>query len=93
MGIRKDDDNVINNGMKNFNIINDTKDNNNLNENEKIKDDDYMYNDILETNIVIRMQVDHKKILKKHFNKHRGISLSGGIRELIFNYMRENKLI
>jgi len=43
--------------------------------------------------IGIKVSPTHKKILEKHFKNYRGTTLSSGIRELIFSYMRENDLI
>ena len=47
----------------------------------------------LDSSIVIRIKQKHKNILENHFKNYRGITLSSGIKDLIFNYMRENKLI
>ena len=43
--------------------------------------------------IGIKIDEDYKDLLESHFKEYRGTTLSSGIRELIFNYMRENKLI
>ena len=40
-----------------------------------------------------KIDKDYKELLERHFKDYRGINLSNGIRELIFSYMRENKLI
>ena len=67
------------------------------NANESLKEtettDDKKTDNKLEANITVKIEPEHKEILENHFKKQRGLKLSSGIRELIFNYMRENKLI
>ena len=43
--------------------------------------------------IGIKFSVKQKKILEEHFRNYRGTTLSSGIRELVFRYMRENNLL
>lgn len=47
----------------------------------------------LESTIVIKINEEHKKILDKHFKNEKGLALSSGIRQIIFEYMRNNNLI
>jgi hypothetical protein len=49
--------------------------------------------DIKKVMIGIKINEDYKDILEKHFRDYRGTNISNGIRELIYSYMRENKLI
>lgn len=47
----------------------------------------------LESTIVIKINEDHKKILENHLKNEKGLALSSGIRQIIFEYMKENNLI
>ncbi|CRF35709.1 hypothetical protein BRSU_2818 [Brachyspira suanatina] len=47
----------------------------------------------LESTIVIKINEDHKKILENHFKNEKGLALSSGIRQIIFEYMKDNNLI
>ncbi|MCZ9840547.1 hypothetical protein OFR22_14365 [Brachyspira hyodysenteriae] len=58
------------------------------------KDSDKVSNNKkLESTIVIKINEDHKKILENHFKNEKGLALSSGIRQIIFEYMKENNLI
>ncbi|KLI27822.1 hypothetical protein A9X77_12885 [Brachyspira hyodysenteriae] len=58
------------------------------------KDNDKISNNKkLESTIVIKINEDHKKILENHFKNEKGLALSSGIRQIIFEYMKENNLI
>ncbi|ANN64881.1 hypothetical protein JQ824_12825 [Brachyspira hyodysenteriae] len=58
------------------------------------KDSDKISNNKkLESTIVIKINEDHKKILENHFKNEKGLALSSGIRQIIFEYMKENNLI
>ncbi|MEI0487429.1 hypothetical protein [Brachyspira intermedia] len=46
----------------------------------------------LESTIVIKINEEHKKILENHFKNEKGLALSSGIRQIIFEYMRNNNL-
>lgn len=47
----------------------------------------------LESTIVIKINEEHKKILENHFKNEKGLALSSGIRQVIFEYMKSNNLI
>lgn len=47
----------------------------------------------LESTIVIKINEEHKKILENHFKNEKGLALSSGIRQIIFEYMKDNNLI
>lgn len=47
----------------------------------------------LESTIVIKINEEHKKILENHFKNEKGLALSSGIRQVIFEYMKNNNLI
>lgn len=47
----------------------------------------------LESTIVIKINEEHKKILENHFKNEKGLALSSGIRQIIFEYMKNNNLI
>jgi len=47
----------------------------------------------LDVNIVVKISQKHKEILDDYFKNSKGISLSGGIRQLIFDFMKNNNLI
>ena len=47
----------------------------------------------LESTIVIKINEEHKKILENHFKNEKGLALSSGIRQIIFEYMKNNSLI
>lgn len=47
----------------------------------------------LDCNVVVKLNKKHKELLEEHLKNERGLSLSAGIRELIFDYMRERNLI
>ena len=47
----------------------------------------------LESTIVMKINDDHKRILEDHFKNEKGLALSSGIRQIIFDYMRSNNLI
>ena len=47
----------------------------------------------LESTIVIKINENHKKILENHFKNEKGLALSSGIRQIIFEYMKNNNLI
>ncbi|WP_295296190.1 hypothetical protein [uncultured Brachyspira sp.] len=47
----------------------------------------------LESTIVIKINEEHKKILESHFKNEKGLALSSGIRQIIFEYMKDNNLI
>lgn len=58
------------------------------------KDSDKISNNKkLESTIVIKINEDHKKILENHFKNEKGLALSSGIRQIIFEYMRQNNII
>lgn len=58
------------------------------------KDSDKISNNKkLASTIVIKINEDHKKILENHFKNEKGLALSSGIRQIIFEYMKENNLI
>ena len=47
----------------------------------------------LESTIVMKINEEHKKILENHFKNEKGLALSSGIRQIIFEYMKNNNLI
>lgn len=47
----------------------------------------------LESAIVMKITDEHKKILENHFKNEKGLALSSGIRQIIFEYMKSNGLI
>lgn len=47
----------------------------------------------LESTIVIKINEEHKKILENHFKNEKGLALSSGIRQIIFEYMKKNNII
>ncbi len=47
----------------------------------------------LESTIVMKINDDHKRILEDHFKNEKGLALSSGIRQIIFEYMKNNNLI
>ncbi|KLI21922.1 hypothetical protein SU46_01005 [Brachyspira hyodysenteriae] len=47
----------------------------------------------LEDTIVMKITKEHKKILEEHFKNEKGLALSSGIRQIIFEYMKNNNLI
>lgn len=47
----------------------------------------------LESTIVIKINEEHKKILDNYFKNEKGLALSSGIRQIIFEYMKNNSLI
>lgn len=47
----------------------------------------------LEDTIVIKITNEHKKILDDYFKNEKGLALSSGIRQIIFEYMKLNNLI
>ena len=47
----------------------------------------------LESTIVIKINEDHKRILENHFKNEKGLALSSGIRQIIFEYMKDNNII
>ncbi|MCZ9962827.1 hypothetical protein OFQ54_13480 [Brachyspira hyodysenteriae] len=58
------------------------------------KDSDKISNNKkLESTIVIKINEDHKKILENHFKNEKGLALSSGIRQIIFEYLKVNNLI
>ena len=58
------------------------------------KDSDKISNNKkLESTIVIKINEEHKKILENHFKNEKGLALSSGIRQIIFEYMRKNNII
>lgn len=76
------------------------KDNNTLleqiNSSNLFKDANKMSNNMkkkLESTIVIKINNEHKKILENHFKNDKGLALSSGIRQIIFEYMKNNNLI
>ncbi len=76
------------------------KDNNTLleqiNSSNLFKDANKMSNNVkkkLESTIVIKINNEHKKILENHFKNDKGLALSSGIRQIIFEYMKNNNLI
>ena len=50
-------------------------------------------NNKLESTIVIKINEEHKKILENHFKNEKGLALSSGIRQIIFEYMKNNNII
>jgi cold shock CspA family protein len=55
-----------------------------LSENKEIKDD---------VSITFRIKQRYKNKLENYFKNYKGLGLSAGIRQLIFDFMRENNLI
>lgn len=47
----------------------------------------------LESSIVIKINEEYKRILENHFKNEKGLGLSSGIRQIIFEYMKNNNLI
>lgn len=43
--------------------------------------------------IVIKIEPKHKELLTEYYKNNKGIGLSTGIRQLIFDFMKSNKLI
>jgi len=41
----------------------------------------------------IRINEAHKKLLENHFTKEKGLSLSSGIRMIIYEYLKKNNLM
>jgi len=41
----------------------------------------------------IRISETHKKLLENHFTKEKGLSLSSGIRMIIYEYLKKNNLM
>lgn len=76
---------------KNNNVLLEQVQNSNLfKDNEKILNNN---NKKLESTIVIKINENHKKILENHFKNEKGLALSSGIRQIIFEYMKNNNLI
>ena len=80
MPINKNNNTIINQ-VENSNLFQDAK-----KEKMKIKKK-------LENTIVIKISDDHKYILENHFKNDKGLALSSGIRQIIFEYMKNNNLI
>ncbi|MEI0566372.1 hypothetical protein [Brachyspira pulli] len=59
----------------------------------KDSDKSNITNKKLESTIVIKINEDHKKILENHFKNEKGLALSSGIRQIIFEYMKDNNII
>ena len=59
----------------------------------KDSDKNITSNKKLESTIVIKINEEHKKILENHFKNEKGLALSSGIRQIIFEYMKNNNLI
>ena len=59
----------------------------------KDSDKSNITNKKLESTIVIKINEEHKKILENHFKNEKGIALSSGIRQIIFEYMKDNNII
>lgn len=59
----------------------------------KDSDKSTIYNRKLESSIVIKINEEYKRILEKHFKNEKGLGLSSGIRQIIFEYMKNNNLI
>lgn len=66
--------------VQNSNLFKDSDKSNNINKK-------------LESTIVIKINEEHKKILENHFKNEKGLALSSGIRQIIFEYMKDNNLI
>ncbi|MEI0532273.1 hypothetical protein R4I97_12005 [Brachyspira pilosicoli] len=47
----------------------------------------------LESTIVIKISEEHKKILENYFKNEKGLALSSGIRQIVFEYMKNYNLI
>ena len=47
----------------------------------------------LESTIVIKINEEHKKILENYFKNEKGLALSSGIRQIVFEYMKNYNLI
>lgn len=75
---------------KNNNVLLDQVKNSNL---FKDSDKSNVPNKKLESTIVIKINEEHKKILESHFKNEKGLALSSGIRQIIFEYMRSKNLI
>lgn len=76
---------------KNNNVLLDQVQNSNLfKDSSKILNKN---NKKLESTIVMKISDEHKKILEKHFKYDKGLALSSGIRQIIFEYMKLNNLI
>lgn len=43
--------------------------------------------------IVIKIEPKHKELLTEYYKNNKGIGLSTGIRQLIFDFMKSNKMI
>lgn len=43
--------------------------------------------------IVIKIEPKHKELLTEYYKNNKGIGLSTGIRQLIFDFMKNNKMI
>jgi len=43
--------------------------------------------------LIIRINSKEKNILAEYFKNHKGLSLSAGIRTVLYDYMNENGLI
>ena len=59
----------------------------------KDSDKSNITNKKLESTIVIKINEEHKKILENHFKNEKGLALSSGIRQIIFEYMKDNNII
>ena len=58
----------------------------------KDSDKSNITNKKLESTIVIKINEEHKKILENHFKNEKGLALSSGIRQIIFEYMKDNNI-
>jgi len=52
-----------------------------------------LQNNKLNENIVIKIGATHKKILADYFNNSKGVGISTGIRQLIFDFMKKENLL
>lgn len=80
MAIKKNTNDLINNQVNQSNI---KVDNDNKTESQKL-------NTVLPP---IRISTNHKKVLETYFKSEKGLSLSSGVRMVVFEYMKENNLI
>lgn len=83
MPINKSNNTLISQ-LNNSNLFNDDKKSINNSKVSKKK---------LENTIVIKITDDHKEILERHFKEEKGLALSSGIRQIIFEYLKEKNLI
>jgi len=52
-----------------------------------------LQNKKLDENIVIKIGANHKKILTDYFKNSKGVGISTGIRQLVFDFMKKENLL